>query len=162
MKVIFLDIDGVLNNKWSRSRCDGYIGIDKAKVALLKIIVETTGANIVLSSTWRLGYAKGGGSLQHHIKYLKRKLQQFQLEVYDVTPDLGRMGFLRGQEIKKWISEQIEPVTNIVILDDEEFDFEKEGLYKYLVHTSWNDKNGGLNQSHVDNAIYILGERYDG
>ena len=28
MKVIFLDIDGVLNEEKSRSRCCGYLGID--------------------------------------------------------------------------------------------------------------------------------------
>ena len=40
MKVIFLDIDGVLNTPSSESRCGEYIGIDDEKVKKLKKIVE--------------------------------------------------------------------------------------------------------------------------
>lgn len=36
MKVIFLDIDGVLNTPSSESRCGEYIGIDDEKVEKLK------------------------------------------------------------------------------------------------------------------------------
>ena len=35
MKVIFLDIDGVLNTPFSESRCGEYIGIDDEKVEKL-------------------------------------------------------------------------------------------------------------------------------
>ena len=53
MKVIFLDIDGVLNTPSSESRCGEYIGIDDEKVKKLKKIVEKTKAEIVLISTWK-------------------------------------------------------------------------------------------------------------
>ena len=39
MKLIFLDIDGVLNCAISKSRCFGCLGIDDDKVKRLKTIV---------------------------------------------------------------------------------------------------------------------------
>ena len=51
MKVIFLDIDGVLNEEKSRSRCVGYKGIDDKKAENLAKIVRATDAKIVLVST---------------------------------------------------------------------------------------------------------------
>ena len=46
-KLVFLDIDGVLNRH-------PQLHIDLAKAALLKGLLEATGAEIVLSSMWRL------------------------------------------------------------------------------------------------------------
>ena len=56
MKVIFLDIDGVLNviptkfDQWG-----AYFGPDDHFVKNLKKIVDQTGAKIVITSTWRMG-----------------------------------------------------------------------------------------------------------
>ena len=55
-KIIFLDIDGVLNSIdyfEHTKHCKGYSEINPKKVKLLKEIVDRTGAEIVLSSTWR-------------------------------------------------------------------------------------------------------------
>ena len=61
MRAIFLDIDGVLNCRTSRSYCHddecGLItGIDSDKVKRLAKTVEATNAKIVLSSDWRVGW----------------------------------------------------------------------------------------------------------
>lgn len=58
MKVIFLDVDGVLNTPSSESRCGEYIGIDDEKVEKLKKIVEKTKTEIVLVSTWKKYWRK--------------------------------------------------------------------------------------------------------
>ena len=52
MGVIFLDIDGVLNSKQDRFSWDIETDIHFIR---LKRIVEKTGAQIVLSSSWRIG-----------------------------------------------------------------------------------------------------------
>src|SRR5689334_14670437 len=53
MKVIFLDIDGVLNcSKTPNPRDFPYI-VDKKLLARFKKLLERTGARVVLSSTWR-------------------------------------------------------------------------------------------------------------
>ena len=53
IKVIFLDIDGVLNCSTTKDLCEFYTGIEDKKVAILKQIVDATDAKIVLISTWR-------------------------------------------------------------------------------------------------------------
>ena len=59
MKVIFLDIDGVLNSdeyldKVKNSDIQGIErDIDVEKVKLLKRAIDETGARVVLSSSWR-------------------------------------------------------------------------------------------------------------
>ena len=50
-KVIFLDIDGVLNDEGEEREKGVYI--DETRVQRLASIVEQTGAEIVLSSSWR-------------------------------------------------------------------------------------------------------------
>ena len=58
MKVIFLDVDGVLNCQKTEAKCRGFIGVDSKKVKLLKKIVDATDAKIVLSSSWKIGWWK--------------------------------------------------------------------------------------------------------
>ena len=53
MKIIFLDIDGVLNcDKTPNPRKFPYI-VDRKLLARLKKLLERTGAKVVLSSSWR-------------------------------------------------------------------------------------------------------------
>lgn len=160
MKIIFLDVDGVLNCRGTKARCEGFTGIDKKKVALLKQIIDSTDAKVVLSSTWRLGYVKsydGYNEMQHSRKYLERKLREQDIFVYDVTPDHGKMGYHRPEEIYDWLN-QHDDVTNIVIMDDEDFLWSEHNMDMYWVESSYVDCNGGINQEHVDKAIHILNE----
>ena len=59
MKVIFLDVDGVLNSQQLFEKCedDQLISVDEDNIKNLKTIVDATGAMIVLSSSWRYGCA---------------------------------------------------------------------------------------------------------
>ena len=54
VKVLFLDIDGVVNNEYTRRKFGDFITLDPARVALVQRIVRNTGCEIVLSSSWRL------------------------------------------------------------------------------------------------------------
>lgn len=60
MKIIFLDIDGVLNSRaYDRKRnWNEQTDIDETRLPLIKEIVDATGAKIVLSSTWRQHWNK--------------------------------------------------------------------------------------------------------
>lgn len=56
MKLLFLDVDGVLNHQ--HSPCweeNGHRNLDSACVAELNRVLAATGAKIVVSSVWRLG-----------------------------------------------------------------------------------------------------------
>ena len=162
MKVIFLDVDGVLNTQFSESRCCGFIGIDDSKVKLLKEIVDATGAKIILSSSWRYGWERDEESCDQLAIYMNKKLANRQLHILDKTKEYMKSDDKnvkycdRGSEIKEWLSRHPN-IDKWVVLDDDIFDdYEREGIMPHLVKTSFYDDLGGLQRWSVDNAIKIL------
>ena len=156
MKVIFLDIDGVLNEESSRSRCCGYKGIDDKKVENLAMIVKATGAEIVLISTWKDDWRKTDKSHQGMLaNYLDKKLKKQGLAVLDKTESVDRAsGFhlSRGEGILQYLSTHT--VEGYVILDDYQFDYDGCGLTENYVKTD--NKDGGLTEELSQKAILIL------
>lgn len=152
-KVIFLDVDGVLNDDHtsSRTKTTSYVFVDEAKILLLKQIVEATQAKIVLSSTWR--YDRNDPRLNGDFLELKEALAAHGLEFYSFTPEEVTGHKKRGLEIKSWLNTHSE-VKQFVILDDELFDYERRGLLHRVVLTDAED--GGLTEEHVQDAIEIL------
>ena len=104
VKVLFLDIDGVVNNEHTRKKFGDFITLDPARVALVQRIVRNTGCEIVLSSSWRL--------FQNSRDELERKICKFA----DITPILHAP---RGYEIKVWLTLHPE-IEHYAILDDAE------------------------------------------
>lgn len=154
MKVIFLDVDGVLNSdeyidRAKKSDLQGIErDIDVEKIKLLKKAINETGAKVVLSSSWR--YTK-------NVKYLKELLARYGIFV-DSTPFIQNE---RGLEIRQWLSEN-RGVEDFIILDDEIFESYDEELMKKLVKIS--NRNGyslgeGLRQDDIDEIIRRLGRK---
>ncbi len=84
MKVIFLDIDGVLNSiKFDRLRMrDGRSDfIDESRLPLLKQIVDSTGAVIVLSTTWRVHWEKDENLCDNFGKYMVDTFAKYGLTI---------------------------------------------------------------------------------
>jgi hypothetical protein len=106
MKIIFLDIDGVLNTHKSIGRF-GFDFIDHILVALVARIVQETQAKVVLSSTWRIDKKDRELAL--------RALQEQDLEIHDFTPVL--VGEDRHVEIQAWLDKN--QVERFAILDDD-------------------------------------------
>lgn len=104
MKVIFLDIDGVLNCEQTLERHDGFLGIEHGKVILLNNIVNETGAKIVLSSTWRLD------------PDWNDTMKSYGINCIDRTICLPSR--IRGLEINEWI-ERHPDVKTFAIIDDD-------------------------------------------
>ncbi len=104
-RVIFLDIDGVLApiRQWDR-----YGDLEPACIAVLNEIVAQTGADVVVSSTWR--YGKTVAELQEMLD-----AHGFAGRVRDKTP-VGPPGATRGEEIAAWLSR--DRVDDYVIVDD--------------------------------------------
>lgn len=159
-KIIFLDIDGVLNGAHSKSSCDGCVGIDTAKINRLAKIVAATNAEIVLTTTWKDYYELGAYKQTHPVgKYLNNKLRKAGLRVHGVIPTAPWSK--RGAAILKWLDTHSAhcSLTNFVILDDELFDYERWGLDKHLIKTIWDNDNPeieGLTDYLVYAAIDIL------
>ncbi len=148
MKVIFLDIDGVLNCASTKRRLRGSPFVDDDKLLLLKDLVEKTGAELVLSSTWRLGLLYPDvAAFTVDTDALIAELAEYGLRLYDHTPKLSDRQ--RGHEIAAWLAENPE-VEKFVILDD---DSDMAHLKEHLVQTSW---IAGLQTVHVEKAIKLL------
>lgn len=119
-KIIFLDVDGVLNNHRfitnnqflsSESRRN----IDNEKVMVLKTIVAQTGARIVLSSSWRLQFDRSLQPLSGAAKELVDKLAEYGLCLWDKTDDCVN----KVESINKWLEEHRNTISNYVIIDDD-------------------------------------------
>ncbi len=157
MKVLFLDIDGVLNSRTYLLFCynQGVLPddkIDPAAVARLNQITDATGAHIVVSSTWRLPYV-WNKNVDKLVELLKK--HGIKGDIIGATPDHKR-SHGRGGEIQDWMNRckldgiQIE---TFVILDD---DNDMGNLDKFLVQTKFSD---GLLDVHVQAAIDILNKK---
>lgn len=115
-KVIFLDIDGVLNNT-SILRNEGIDAISGELVNILKCIVVATKAEIVLSSTWRIK--------EEDRILVKNALAAKDLKFIDCTPLHVKDKKLtesveRWEEIAQWLSENPN-VDKFAIIDDDEY-----------------------------------------
>ena len=153
MKIIFLDIDNVLNCATSISNCYGWVGIDTALVRKLAKIVQETDAKIVLTSTWKDNFIPGAYKQTHNeAKYLSNKLRKQGLKVYDKTVDKT---YNRGEGIMNWLAAH-KDVTAWVVLDDHAFD----DFYRYkdtiLKRWVWTDYMTGLTDDDAKHAIEIL------
>lgn len=150
MKIIFLDIDYVVNCMSTKERApSGVIGVEQRLIAYIKEIVDATGAKIVLSSTWRKDWAfnlLNGKDWD----YLRGEFAKQNLYFFDYTPI--RSDSHRGREIKEWLESTDYNVRSYVIIDDEMFDI-KDLHEGHMVQTSFND---GINPYAVKMAIEIL------
>ena len=162
IKIIFLDIDGVLNCRSTKDTCIKYVGIEDKKVSLLKEIVDRTDSKIVLVSSWKFRWYKESflkDEQDELANYLDDKLSKQGLSIYDKTLDYDCLD--RGEGTLEYIAhlkrKGIE-VDSYVIIDDELFDYKKTKLTKRLIQTSY-DKDG-LNHRHVKKAIMKLMEVY--
>ena len=164
-KVIFLDIDGVLNTERQHERCVeaglayvdnfGY-AFDPVSVTNLKGIVDETGADIVISSSWKFW---GLSTMQK--LWASRKLPG---KIIDVTPnnvsdemllsvDLSLMELPagKGSEIKEWLSTSGQDVSDYAILDDME-----DMLPEQQSHFVQTDPRVGITNADADRVITIL------
>jgi hypothetical protein len=126
MKILFLDVDGVLN----RCGLSGQ-GLEEDKLDLLKHITEATGCEIVVSSTWRM--------FGHRMDQLRRALYWRGIPdpigttpVHPRTSGTLYIADTRGKEIKAWMRDSEEQPEVFVILDD---DADMGGLLSHLVKT---------------------------
>ena len=135
MKVIFLDIDGVLNTNSDRE-------ISNDKLKLLSELVSKTGADVVLSSSWRYGWNQPEKNQPGtRIYNLKQLLKDNDIVIKDT---IG-LDLTKSIQIKNYLSTNV--INNYVVLDDEPIDSTN------LVQT-----NGdvGLTQSDCQRIAYLL------
>lgn len=158
MKIIFLDIDGVMNViPQGHDRYGGRFHphfIDN----LAKIIIETK-AKIVISSSWK------HSGLQNMKDMWKSRI--YPGDVIDITPNFNgnknlsfKDRYERGTEIKMWLDKHPD-ITDYVIIDDDS-DMLPEQLDHFVKcfenydHSDYVDAGYGLTKECADLVISIL------
>ena len=159
--ILFLDVDGVLNceHDWELQNAKHFGVLDPKKMDNLKKLWEhmPDDSSIVLSSTWRLHN-------DDDMAFLKAELKSRGMYIKDFTPNLdhlvneGKLKFctLRGTEIETWLFRNATDIDRgFIILDDiaEQFHGYQE---KHLILTSFDDKDGGLNDEKTEEAIKLI------
>lgn len=145
MKVIFLDIDGVLNSSRTCLAFGGFphsfendhlSRFDRVALTLIRRIAKAAGAKFVLSSSWRI------------LHELEEVAQGLDLPIIDKTPSLAGN---RGQEIQHWLNQHPEVESYAIIDDDSDM---LESQKPYFVHTMHSD---GFMWKDAERLAEILG-----
>lgn len=144
MKLIFLDVDGVLNSEeyivkeHDRLGHEAYtqiylrqggIPFDPKCLRFLRYIIDKTNALICVSSTWRLS--------EDQRKRLNMVLGNYADRIIGYTVHLG-VEKARGQEIEQFLNSLKEikcPLENYIILDDDNDMLEDQ--MKHLILTNY-------------------------
>lgn len=151
MKVIFLDFDGVMDttrynnylNYMGLPEHDKYGAVfDPNCIKNLKRIIDATGADIVVSSTWKdfMTYKEILDMWEY------RQLPGF---VTDTTPTCSRK---RGDEIDRWLNECNTKCEYVIIDDMDETQFNEHQYSRLFVVNSYD----GLNKQTADCIIQRL------
>ena len=140
VKVLFLDIDGVLNSASFLSqerRCDA---ISREMVEHINSVIRATSCKIVLSSTWRIMWP---------MSEIKAILRQHGLidVIIGKTRDLGR----RDDEILDWLKWNGNDVAKFAVVDDDISDI--TGVKDRLVAPSFVT---GCTEAHADLLVGLL------
>jgi hypothetical protein len=150
-KILFLDVDGVLNHRACFSPSRGGSPLCPHAIARLQTVVEKTGCRVVLSSTWRTlprfvdRLEEQGGFPGRHEDW---RTIEMPVEVKNGVVMTTRC---RGEEIAEWLSRHPE-VERFAIVDDDSdmLDAQKP----HFVQTTFET---GLLDEHAARLVEILG-----
>lgn len=160
MKIIFLDVDGVINSVRSmlalRRKDDGYRHhfIDPIAVALINRLTDVTGANLVISSTHRKHIPDPLGTGRCLVA-MQKYFDNFGItgKVIGYTPCDPRGH--RGNEIREWLAENTDrlKISEYVIIDDDSDMTEAQKLHHFVKV----DNYEGFGYHGYKEALRILG-----
>src|SRR5437764_12673504 len=124
MKIIFLDIDGVLNCKRTPNPRKFPFIVDPILLERLQRLLQMTGARVVLSSNWR--YDPAGLFAARH----------YGVPFIDTTPDLP--GEPRRNTILDWLHRHSN-IERFIVIDDEDDELDALPLFQPLRSTGLTD-----------------------
>ena len=158
MKVVFLDVDGVLNampsswdKQFSKDDQQNTFVVDPILVDRLYYILASTGARVVMSSTWR--------NYPDQMAYLKFKIPGLEEALVPHTTywkTVSKFSSTRGQEIGMWLNDNGGRflVTTWVVLDDDRDSWLEKNKDNWVNC----NPNVGLTWADAEKAIEILGK----
>jgi len=154
MKILFLDIDGVLNSTRTAVAFNGYghdtspkglSKFDMVAVGLIRTLCKETDTKIVLSSSWRIGR-----SLDQVVKMG----EDLDLPIIGMTRNLNYG--VRGNEIAMWVADYFDAIEKYAIVDDD--DDMTDEQWAHFVQT---DHHEGLSWQNYKALKTILGESHE-
>lgn len=162
MKIIFLDIDGVLNSAmWSEhvaKNREEYYGVyipewqDINAINMLERFIKNNDIKLVISSSWRLNTVEETKKDFKRYDYIRR-LNPY---IIGVTPYKDSRH--RGEEIKAYLDEHPE-IDNWVIVDDDT-DILPEQTYRFVwINNYYGLRNGDL--INVENILNLWESKKD-
>jgi hypothetical protein len=146
--IVFLDVDGVLHPTYEAFSKRFHVGCMRALARILK----TSGATVVLSSTWRTN--------PQSIGQVNEALAQYGCNaIADSTPCHATS--VREQEISAWLASHAGQVGRWIAIDDIELcgnwaDPCSMRMKNHFVHTN---KNTGLTEADVELALRLLAQQ---
>ncbi len=162
MKIIFLDVDGVLNSKsWNDSHQqeirDGIL-IDETKIKLLSKLINKTNASIVLHSGWRFWLDSEFQPSRKESEIFLGMLLDENISIFDITPDhrteeimkTNKLSLVKAGEILEWVSKH-ENIEQWVVLED--LDLNNKEVENHQIRT---DSQKGLTLENITEAEKIL------
>ncbi|MCJ7801479.1 MAG: HAD domain-containing protein [Candidatus Marinimicrobia bacterium] len=158
MKVIFLDIDGVLVTRNSMKYQylnfpdDASIRFSKNAVKNLNKLIRLTKAKIVISSTWRLFHSLE--ELQNIFK--KQRIRGEIISTTSIERAPVEEDIPRGQKIADWLAQHPEIEKYVIIDDDVQADCIQFHPFN-CVETSY--KRGFSPEDRFNEALAILNEK---
>lgn len=146
MKIVFLDIDGVLNNSFHNEFSRHHGGLEFAPSCVANIIelLNETDAKVVITSTWRI---------RHTVDSLNRKvLTHYGLADYVVghTPVLDDCP--RGEEIKTFLENTNLLIDRFIIIDDD------NDMGEFLGRLVRTNNRKGFTSTDKEKALKLLRE----
>ena len=158
MKIIFLDIDGVLVTRNSikyqyiNFPDETSIRFSKKAVKNLNKLIRLTGAKIVISSTWRLFH-----SLEELKKiFVKQRIKGKIISTTSIEKATVEEDIPRGQKIADWLEQNHEVKQYVIIDDDVQADCIQFHPFN-CVETSY--KRGFSPEDRFNEALAILNEK---
>ena len=161
-KILFLDIDGVLNSARWYTRINNIPrdrfghAFDPAAIENLSKIIAATGADIVISSSWKCFGLDGLRAMWKERNLPGKVIGSTPNTISDkmlLNMNLDAMDevALRGLEIEEWLSLHGKKVSHYVILDDVD-----SFLASQKTHLVLTNPMEGLSKEDVAKAVGIL------
>ena len=150
-KIIFLDFDGVLNTEYYQGLLqfqgkqwqDEYGTLfDPKAVKHLQRIIDATGADIVIESSWKYFGLEAMQELW--------RVRSLPGRVIDITPSLTGNAS-KGEEIAAWLSEHAMSDARYVIIDDEYVVLDSQ-----IPYFIWTNPYEGLTEDQANRAMLVL------
>ena len=143
MKIVFCDIDGVLNSEIG-TRETGIAGIEEDKLALLKSLLDRTGAELVITSKARFSKT----IYEERLEAIRR----FGITIKDAFQGYSLSSIPKAIEVLAYLQNKCEIPCKSLVFDDNDDGF--SGCPEF-VFIQINPKTG-LTSEDIEKGVFLL------